>query len=148
MTDIRHRMGTTAKASAMYELLATREGIAQWWTRDTRGASSVGDKLEFWFGHSQPSAIMEVTELTPSRRVAWRVLDGPDGWVDTTITFDIREQDGEAIVVFTHAGWPEPTEFLHHCSTSWAYFLLSMKHALEGGAATPWPDNERISTWG
>jgi len=62
---------------------------------------------------------------------------------------DLRHQQkgDETVVLFTHAGWAEPVEFLHHCSTRWAYFLMSLKHALEGGEATPWPRDEKISSW-
>jgi hypothetical protein len=37
---------------------------------------------------------------------------------------------------------------MHHCSTKWAYFLLGLKAGLEGGAATPYPDDMKISSWG
>ena len=47
-----------------------------------------------------------------------------------------------------HADWREPAEFMHHCSTKWAYFLLGLKAGLEGGSATPYPGDMAISTWG
>jgi hypothetical protein len=34
-------------------------------------------------------------------------------------------------VLFKHQGWKEPVEFMHHCSTKWAVFLLSLKSLLE-----------------
>ena len=37
---------------------------------------------------------------------------------------------------------------MHHCSTAWGYYLLSLKHALSGGKATPWPESEQVSSWG
>jgi hypothetical protein len=38
-------------------------------------------------------------------------------------------------LLFTHAEWREPDEFIHHCSTKWAYFLLGLKAWLEGVGA-------------
>ncbi len=38
--------------------------------------------------------------------------------------------------------------FLHHCCTKWAAFLLSLKAGLERGAATPYPHDQAISSWG
>jgi hypothetical protein len=29
--------------------------------------------------------------------------------------------------VFKHANWKEPVEFMHHCSTKWATFLLNLR---------------------
>ena len=49
---------------------------------------------------------------------------------------------------FAQAGWREPVEFMAHCSTKWAYFLLGLKDGFEGGKATPFPDDEHISSWG
>jgi hypothetical protein len=52
------------------------------------------------------------------------------------------------VLLFTHASWREPVEFMHHCSTKWAYFLLGLKAWLEGGEATPFSDDMNISSWG
>ena len=48
---------------------------------------------------------------------------------------------------FTHAGWVEPVEFLAHCSTKWAVFLLSLKALVETGTGAPAPDDVAISDW-
>jgi hypothetical protein len=68
--------------------------------------------------------------------------------VDTTITFDISASGDETVLRFAHAGWREPVEFMAHCTTKWAYFLLGLKDGFEGGKATPFPDDEHISSWG
>lgn len=52
------------------------------------------------------------------------------------------------MLLFTHGDWREPVEFMHHCSTKWAYHLLGLKGWLEGGEATPYPADKRISSWG
>jgi len=148
MNDIRHRVGVATSAGKVYQALATRDGLSEWWTRDVRGESAAGHKLEFFFGGTEPAAVMEVTSLVPGRRVAWRCVAGADEWVGTTFTFDVHEADGETAIVFTNAGWREPSEFMHHCSTKWAYFLLTLRAGLQGGKATPFPDDEKISTWG
>ena len=41
-----------------------------------------------------------------------------------------------------------PVEFMRHCSTKWAYYLLGLKAGCEGGAATPYPRRPAISSWG
>jgi uncharacterized protein YndB with AHSA1/START domain len=148
MEAIRHRVGIQAPISTVYNALATPQGVTQWWTREVTGESDVGANIAFHFGRPEPSAVMEIVELTPVKRVVWRCVQGPDEWLDTTITFDLRADGDETVVVFTHDGWREAVEFMHHCSTSWAYYLISLKHAVGGGVATPWPENERVSNWG
>jgi uncharacterized protein YndB with AHSA1/START domain len=148
MADIRHRVGIAASQQQVYEAVATREGLARWWTHDVRGDAGPGGKLEFFFGYPDPAAVMEVTEQVPSRRVAWRCVAGPDEWVGTDLTFDVKTADDETVVVFSHAGWREPAEFMHHCSTKWAYHLLGLKAGLEGRGYTAHPDDLKISSWG
>jgi uncharacterized protein YndB with AHSA1/START domain len=148
MAAIRHRVGISAPQARVYEVVATREGLAGWWTRHVAGDSRVGSELKFFFGKPEPGAVMEVAELVPDQRVAWRCVQGPDEWVGTNLTFDLKQEAGETVVMFSHANWREPVEFMHHCSTKWAYFLLTLKAALEGGTFTPHPDDLKISSWG
>ena len=57
-------------------------------------------------------------------------------------------QDGEhTIVLFKHQGWKEPVEFMHHCSTKWAVFLLSLKSLLETGTGAPAPNEIKLDSW-
>lgn len=146
MPDICHRVGVRAPASQVYEALASREGVASWWTSDVEGESVEGASLAFGFG-GPAWVTMEVEELQASRLVLWRCTAGPKEWLDTTLRFTLREEEGETVLVFTHAGWREPVEFLHHCSTKWATFLLGLKAGLEGGSARAWPNDQTISAW-
>ena len=65
----------------------------------------------------------------------------------TTIDWRLSRSDGFTIVHFTHEGWAEPVEFLSHCSTKWAVFLLSLKALIETGTGSPSPDDVPISDW-
>jgi hypothetical protein len=80
---------------------------------------------------------MKVLELQPARRVLWQVVDGPEEWIGTKISFDLKQEGDWTIVLFKHEGWKEPVEFMHHCSTKWAVFLLSLKSLLETGKGAP-----------
>jgi uncharacterized protein YndB with AHSA1/START domain len=148
MPDIRHRVGITAQQHRVYEMLSTKEGLAEFWTR-VEGDSGVGGKLSFFFANREPSAVMEVVELSPDDRVQWRCVEGPPEWVGTTVTFDLKDSSGETVVLFTHANWREPIEFMHHCSTKWATFLIGLRSGLEDGAFAAFPKDTKISSnWG
>ncbi|MEO8696258.1 MAG: SRPBCC domain-containing protein [Acidimicrobiales bacterium] len=147
MADIRHRVGIAALPEEIYEKLATIDGLASWWTRDVTGDAGVGGTLEFSFGGGHRIAGMQVVDLQPARRVGWRGVKGPDEWLDTTFTFDLAPATEETVLLFTNAGWREPVEFIHHCTTKWAYYILGLKASLEGGKARPYPDDMHISSW-
>jgi uncharacterized protein YndB with AHSA1/START domain len=132
----------SAPLQTVYQAVATTEGISDWWTRDgVRGDSSEGSRIQFFFGQPEPSAVMEVIRLDPNGQVSWKCVEGADEWVGTKLDFDLSHDDGETVVLFTHADWREPTEFMAHCSARWAYFLLSLKSLLELGKGTPFPED-------
>jgi uncharacterized protein YndB with AHSA1/START domain len=146
MADILHRVGTTTAPAEVYEALTTRDGLAAWWTTDTTGDGDVGGTLEFRFGDAG-GFDMKVLDRRPDERVEWEVTDGPAEWIGTHVRFDLSQQGDHTIVRFAHEGWREPGEFMSHCSTRWATFLLSMKQLVETGTGAPYPRQVDISNW-
>ena len=146
MVDILHRVGVkTSTPEKVYDALTTVDGLAGWWTADTRGSGGVGGVLEFRF---LPGGFdMEVLETRPSERVVWRVVDGPEEWVGTTVDWQLRQDGDYTIVLFRHEGWKEPVEFMHHCSTKWGSYLMSLKSLVETGEGAPSPRDVQISDW-
>jgi len=148
MVDILHRVGIKSSPAEVYKALATREGLAAWWTSNTQGQSKVGATLQFRFsagGAEIGGFDMKVLELHPAELVLWQVVDGPAEWIDTKISFELRRSGEHTIVLFKHQGWKEPVEFMHHCSTKWAIYLMSLKSLLETGKAAANPNDTHIS---
>jgi uncharacterized protein YndB with AHSA1/START domain len=145
MVAILHKVGIKSDPDEVYAALATREGLAGWWTTDTHGESAVGEVIQFRF--ERGGADMQVLELHPGKRVSWLVVGGPDEWMGTEITFDLSQEGDYTIVLFKHGGWREPVEFMHHCSTKWAVFLLSLKSLAETGQGAPAPRDVKIDNW-
>ena len=147
MVDILHRVGVQGStAEKVYDALTTVEGLSAWWTGDTKGGAGVGERLEFRFP-PVGGFDMEVLESKPSERVIWKVVEGPAEWVGTTIDWKLRQDGDYTIVLFAHEGWAEPVEFMHHCSTKWASYLLSLKSLVETGEGAPAPRDVQISDW-
>jgi uncharacterized protein YndB with AHSA1/START domain len=146
MVDILHRVGMkSASVDAVYEALTTIEGLSGWWATDTKGQTEVGGILEFRF---EPGGIdMKVLELNPAKRVLWEVTDGPAEWIGTEVRWELKQSGDYAIVLFAHEGWKEPVEFMYHCSTKWATFLVSLKQLVETGVGAPEPHDLKISDW-
>jgi len=148
MSDILHKIGVqSSSANDVYKALTTIEGLSGWWTTDTRGESKDGGAIHFQFG-DMGFFDMNVLELDPDRRVLWQVAGGPPEWIGTKISFELRREGDFTILLFKHEGWKEPVEFMHHCSTKWAVFLLSLKALVETGAGAPYPNDVKIDNWG
>ena len=143
MVDILHRIAIEdASLGDVYTKLTAPEGLAEWWTRET---STVGEILQFRFDIG--GFDMRVVEASPTGRIVWEVIDGPDEWVGTHVEWTLRQDGGYVVVEFAHTGWREPVAFMAHCSTKWATFLMSLKALVETGKGAPHPDDVRISDW-
>ncbi len=138
MPDILHRVGINAKPDRVFEALTTIDGLRGWWVSGTTGDASPGGTRVFGF------CKMQVMEASPNRRVHWRCIGGPPEWVGTEVAFDLNWKEEQTIVLFKHSGWKEPVEFMHHCSTKWATFLLSLRDLLETDTGRPAPHDLKI----
>lgn len=146
MVDILHRVSTNgAPPTGAYSALTTVDGLSGWWTEDTTGDASLGGVLQFRFDAG--GFDMEVIELEVDRLVRWRVVDGPREWVGTTVDFELEQVGDDTVVRFAHRGWREPVEFMGHCSTKWATFLLSLKALVETGQGSPAPGDVKVDNW-
>jgi hypothetical protein len=147
MPDILHRVGIkTSSPDNVYKALTSIEALANWWTTDTRGEpNKPGGIVQFRFG---PAGFdMKVSALNPSAHVQWEVIDGPEEWIGTKINWELYPDKEYVIVLFKHQGWKEPIEFMHHCSTKWAIFLMSLKKLVETGKGEPFPNDVKIDNW-
>ena len=145
MVDILHRVGITASPAEVYAALTTVDGLAGWWTQDTEGDGEPGGVLKFRF---LPGGFdMKVLETRPGEFVLWQVVEGPEEWIGTRVRFELSRQGGFTILLFRHEGWKEPVEFMYHCSTKWATYLMSLKRLLETGKGEPSPNDVQISDW-
>lgn len=143
MHSIHHRVGIKAPAEAVYNALTTNEGLATWWTTDTTGAGDVGSTIAFRFNGGGPD--FTVVQLLPNELVRWKhsgEIPGP--WVGTEIQFHLQLEREQTFVRFSHSGWQDASDFMAHCSTKWAVFLLSLKESLEGEKGRPFPDDIQI----
>lgn len=145
MVDILHRVGVRSSVDDVYADLTTRDGLAGWWTSNTQGNTDVGGVLQFRFGAG--GFDLRVEELNPASRVHWLVVDGPEEWVGTRVRWELKQDGEHAIILMKHEGWKEPVEFMHHCSTKWAIFLMSLKSLVETGTGSPDPHDVKIDNW-
>ena len=143
MAEIKHRLGIACKAEIIYQALTTDKGLSGWWTRTVEGAGEAGSIINFWFNDT--CVQFRVLKLQESKWVCWEHTgDTPEGWKGTIVNFRLEPVEGQVFVNFSHSGWKESGDFLAHCSTKWAVFLMSLKDMLETGKGQPYPDDRHI----
>ena len=143
MDVIIHRIGIACPPDKVFNALTTNEGLSQWWTTDTTGAGDVGSVIEFRFNGMGPD--FEVVELQTDSLVRWKHSGQmPEAWIGTEVSFQLNSDGKQTYVLFQHSNWRERTDFMGHCSTKWAVFLLSLKQAIETGKGRPFPNDIHI----
>ena len=138
MPDILHRVGIKVKPKKVFEALSTIDGLRHWWTVETSGDVRKNGFINFGFCE------MKVVESKPNKLVRWKCIRGPKEWNGTEVTFQLKYKDDQTFVVFKHAHWKDVREFMHHCSTKWATFLLSLRDWLERAEGRPAPYDVKI----
>lgn len=120
----------------VFAALTTIEGIRGWWSPKAHGGA---DECEpFMFRRNQ----LEVIEAGPDP-VRWLYSGPATGWVGIEIVFRLEWREIQTVVLFSHRGWREPVEFMHHCSTKRATFLPSLVMP-----RSPWVPEHRRSGQG
>lgn len=151
MVDIIHKVGIRAPISRVYEAVATVQGVAGWWSEETRGVSEPGGRIDIHFrtpsGEILGGMEMVVTTLAPDSEVRWRFESGPQEWIGTDAVFKLSRDGEYTIVQFGHLNWREQVEFTAHCSTKWATFMMSLKDYVEKGEGRPAPRDVKIDNW-
>ncbi|WOO41966.1 SRPBCC domain-containing protein [Rubellicoccus peritrichatus] len=149
MPNIVHRISTDAATpDEMFDAVSTREGFISWWTEQVNGSESLNEVLEFRFGEDAGGFDFQVMELERPTKVTFLCVDGPKEWIGTDVEFRISQEDNHTVLFFAHRGWREEVPFMHHCSTQWGDFLLSLKEKFETGIGRPFGPNFRpIDNW-
>ncbi len=143
MADILHRIAVKAKdPTAVLHALITIPGLQGWWTTDTTGEPGVADGV-IAFRFVAGGFDMRVKTLTDNL-VEWEVVAGEPQWIGSVIRWELKQSGDYVVILFKHEGWKEVTEFMHHCSTKWAVFLMSLKDLIEKGEGAPNPRDIKI----
>ena len=144
MKNIGLKICVDADANKTLAALNTLDGLAKWWTNDVSGQVGKGDTIQFRFNGMGPDMKVLASE---DNLVRWQCVSGPEEWMNTEISFNIKDE-GETAIYFRHEGWQEETPFFHHCSMKWATFLLSLRDFIENGSGRPFPDDIKIGNAG
>lgn len=132
------RMPVDAEPQAVFEALATSEGVNGWWSNHTEGPEGAGSTMKVAFPDAPITFDFEVTEETSGEKVTWHCLAGPPEWIGTDVNFDIETDDeANTSVLFSHDGWATTEGSFPFIAYSWAQILPRLKTLAETGKQEP-----------
>src|SRR5256886_17601677 len=99
-----HQVNVKSTPETIYKAVSTAQGLASFWTSESKAEPKVGSIASFGFGG--PTQRMRVDELGPGKRVKWTGLaDFPDWGASTVWWDDSPTQTRETRVGFHRRGW-------------------------------------------
>ncbi|MBY0314785.1 MAG: SRPBCC domain-containing protein [Bdellovibrionales bacterium] len=151
MPNIIHRVGIKSELNHVFQAISSIEGLSHWWTKNTKGVSEENGEIVFTFKEDSGVVLgemkMKVVQRLPNERMEWICLAGPEDWVGTSFTFDLKKENEFTILNFGHRNWAQETESMAHCNMKWGTFLLSLKNYVETGKGRPSPEDIKIDNW-
>ena len=146
MKHYRQTLVIEAPPAAVYQALATPEGIRGWWTQDCEADSAVGGNIRLRFGATQK--ILRIERLDSDREVCWSCTEAhiaaaqlarKDEWVGTRMVFRLApEGDRRTRLDFEHVGLTSDLQCYDLCNDGWRYFMHSLSRFAETGRGTPY----------
>lgn len=136
MPDIRHQLQIAATPAAIFPLVTTARGFAQWWAADTRELTEPGRLVELAFFKRQTIYRLRPQTFVAPTTASWRCETGRE-WADTTLVFSVASQGAGSLLRFQHAGWAAETDYFVSCNTVWGALLFRLKAIAEGHPAGP-----------
>ena len=142
MPEIVQLIKIRAARDKVYQAIATAEDIRNWWTRDVALDPRVGGIGEFGFNGHRFVIKVRIAELTRPDHVAWDDVSSTSGGFDgTTISFDLKSDNGITSLLFAHRGFKTGGSTTAAPTTTWGFYLFSLKRYLETGTGSPNPED-------
>jgi hypothetical protein len=133
MPDILHSIQISAAAGAIYPLISTAQGLAQWWAADV---SEPAGAVELGFFNRQTFYRLRPQVNQPLAHFEWSCETGAE-WAGTRLIFKLEPAGNGTLVRFTHAGWKSATDYFVSCTTVWGELMFRLKSAAEGKPRGP-----------
>lgn len=143
MKNENYNCSITAKVSAQEAF----EGICkvtEWWSKTIDGSTKEQGAV-FTYRPNDTWVTFKITELTPNKKIAWRVTDcflhfqkDKTEWKNTDVVFEISEKGDSTQIDFTHVGLVPGAECYEGCVKGWNQYLKgSLLKLLTTGKGQP-----------
>jgi uncharacterized protein YndB with AHSA1/START domain len=133
MADILHSIQISAPADAIYPLISTAKGLAEWWAADV---TETGGAVELGFFNRQTVYRLRAQVNQRPSQFEWACETGKE-WAGTRLIFKLEPAGRGTLVRFTHAGWQSATDYFVSCTTTWGELMFRLKSAAEGKSRGP-----------
>jgi uncharacterized protein YndB with AHSA1/START domain len=128
------------KPKTVFDTIATRSGLASFWTPDVEGVESVGGELSFGFAEAPVRLLMRVSRLDATSEIEWECLGAFPFWEGTTVSWSLSSSEHGTQVLFRHLGFADemPEYDFGSIAKTWGSIVARLKEVVESdGAPNP-----------
>ena len=138
MPDIVHEFFVGSTPAAVFAVISTPEGLAQWWTQSSSGRVAKGAEYGLDFGPAH-QWVGVVTRCEPYAHFELQITRSDPDWSGTRVGFSLTpEGERRTRVLFRHSGWPAANEHWRVSGYCWAMYLRLMRRHVEHGEFVPY----------
>jgi uncharacterized protein YndB with AHSA1/START domain len=137
--DIVHAIEIHAEPKIVFDTIATRAGLASFWTPDVTGEDAEGGQLSFGFSGAPMRLPIRVAALTSPTDVRWACPGGFPYWEGTEVLWSLAPSEHGCKVIFRHTGFPgdQPEFDFGGINLAWGQIVARLKEVVESGAPNP-----------
>lgn len=135
--EILHGIEIHAEPKTVFDTIATRSGLAAFWTPDVQGEEMQGGELSFGFSGAPMRLPIRVARLDVPNEIEWDCPGGFPFWEGTRVVWSFAPSEHGVKLVFRHSGFlHEQSEYdLGSISLAWALIVARLKEVVESGGA-------------
>jgi uncharacterized protein YndB with AHSA1/START domain len=138
MADIIHEFTVKARPEQVFEMMATPEGLARWWTKTSAGEPRQGAEYALRFGPDYDWK-GRVVRCLPNSAFELEMTKAHPDWVGTRVGCELRPEAKDSTRVrFYHMGWTAQNEHWRVSCYCWAMYLRVMRRYLEHCETVPY----------
>lgn len=134
--SIFHNLTIKASPKEVFDAVSQPKHLDNWWTLKSSGKPEKDSEYNLNFTDDY-NWFCKVSKVIPNKSFHLKMTKSDNDWNPTTFGFDLEAHNGETIVKFIHANWPEANDHFKHSSFCWAILLNGLKSYIEKGVIVP-----------
>jgi len=135
MADIRHSIAIDAAPKAIHPLVASGDGLSQWWAEDVTEDKST-KAVDLGFFKRNTVYRLQPVRIILLKKAEWKCQSGKE-WQGTRLLFELTENTRGTLLHFAHADWAAETDYFVSCNTTWGALMFRLKATAEGKKRGP-----------
>lgn len=124
MFSIKFEILIQSDSTILYRAVTEQDQLQRWFAPQVIISQKINTFGAFAF-EFELSFKIKIKKLETNKQVIWEVTEGIYDWINSNISFNIKEKGNSSILYFEHSGLTNTTK-KEHWDKSWADFMQKL----------------------